>query len=206
MIVVHHLADSHSQRILWLLEELDVPYDIKRYQRDPVTGLAPAEFKAIHPIGMSSVITDNGKVAAGSGAIINYILREYAGGRLQPDTAEGAFDDYAYWMHAADASAMPALVIRLNVAQVDPNASVLTRLDAEITNYLEYMEEKLEGRDYLLGGGLTVADIQISAFGELANALIGVAKFPNVAAWINRFRVRPAYQRGLIYGESGDPA
>ena len=134
MFVVHYLANSHSQRILWLLEELDIPYDTRRYQREPETGLAPPEFKATHPLGMSSVITDNGKVAAGSGAIINYILREYAGGRLQPDTAEGSFDDYAYSMHAADASAMPAHVIRLNVAQVDANASVLTRLDAEITD------------------------------------------------------------------------
>jgi glutathione S-transferase len=200
MITVHHLNDSRSQRILWLLEELGVPYDIKKYERDPNTRAAPPELKAVHPLGKSPVITDDGRVVAESGAIIDYILRKYGEGRLQPDTSEGAFEDYVYWIHAAEASAMPALIVRINVARVDPQASVLPRLDSEITNQLSLIESALEGKDYLIGGGLTAADIQLSFVGELAGARFGLEKYPRIAAWVKRFQSRPAYRAALDRG------
>jgi glutathione S-transferase len=200
MITVHHLNDSRSQRILWLLEELGVPYQIKKYERDPKTRAAPPELKEIHPLGKSPFITDDGLVIAESGAIMDYILRTYGDGRLQADTAEGGFQDYVYWMHAAEGSAMPALIIRINVAQVDPNASVLPRLDEEIANQLKLVESALDGQDYLIGCGLTAADIQMSFVGELAEARFGIRAYPNVATWIMRFQARPAYKAALQRG------
>jgi glutathione S-transferase len=200
MIVVHHLNDSRSQRILWLLEELGLPYEVRKYQRDPKTGAAPPELKAIHPLGKSPVIMDGARAIAESGAIFDYILRNYGGGRLQADTSEGAYDDYIYWMYAAEGSAMPALAIRINVAQVDPNATVLPKLDQEIANQLGQIESGLDGRDYLIGCGLTAADIQMSFVAELAAARFGIGKYPNIAAWIKRFQARPAYQAALARG------
>jgi glutathione S-transferase len=175
MIVVHHLNDSRSQRILWLLEELCVPYEIKKYQRDPKTRAAPRELKSVHPLGKSPVITDGGDAIAESGAIIDYILRRYSDGRLQPNTSEDNYNDYVYWMHAAEGSAMPALIIRINVARVDPNAAALPKLDEEIANQLRFLESALGGRDYIIGDVLTAADIQMSFVGELAAARFGIA-------------------------------
>src|ERR1700722_13338075 len=106
MIVVHHLNDSRSQRILWLLEELQIPYDIRHYQRDAVTRLAPPELKAIHPLGKSPLITDDGRVIIDPGAIIYSITRRHGGGRLQPDPTTAAYDDYLQWLHFAEGSAM----------------------------------------------------------------------------------------------------
>jgi glutathione S-transferase len=200
MIVVHHLNDSRSQRILWLLEELGVPYEVKKYERDAKTRAAPPELKAIHPLGKSPVISDGDRVVAESGAIIEYILRAYGNGRLQADTAEGGFDDYVYWMHAAEGSMMPALIIRINVARVDPSSHILPRLDEDIANHLKLVESTLEGQDFLIGCGLTAADIQMSFVGELAAARFGVTDYPNIAAWVKRFQARPAYQAALKRG------
>ena len=112
MIIVHHLNDSRSQRILWLLEELNLPYEIRQYQRDPVTRVAPPELKAVHALGKSPVITDDGRVVAESGAIIEYILRHHGGGRLHPDASSAAYDESLQWLHYAEGSAMPALIVR----------------------------------------------------------------------------------------------
>jgi glutathione S-transferase len=117
MIVVHHLNDSRSQRILWLLEELQLPYEIKRYQRDARTRLAPPELKAVHPLGKSPVITDDGRVVAESGAIVDYIIRRHGGGRLQPEPASAAYDDYVQWLHFAEGSAMLPLLLKLYTAR-----------------------------------------------------------------------------------------
>jgi glutathione S-transferase len=114
VIVVHHLNDSSSQRILWLLEELDVPYEVKCYQRDARTRRAPPELKVIHLLGKSPVITDDGKVVAESGTIIDYILRRHGHGRLRPGPASTSYDDYVHWMHYAEGSAMPALIVSRN--------------------------------------------------------------------------------------------
>ncbi len=201
MIIVHHLDDSRSQRILWLLEELGLPYEIKQHKRDPQTRLAPPELKKVHPLGKSPVIEDDGGVLAESGAIVDHILRRYGNGRLQPAISNPQYDDYVHWMHYAEGSAMPALIIRINVARVgDAAAPMLPRLDAEIALQLHYIYSALAGRPYILGNELTAADIQLSFVGELAAARFGITNYSNVGAWIRRFQARPAYQTALSRG------
>ena len=201
MIIVHHLDDSRSQRILWLLEELGLPYEIKQHKRDPQTRLAPPELKKVHPLGKSPVIEDDGGVVAESGAIVDHILRRYGNGRLQPAISDPQYDDYVHWMHYAEGSAMPALIIRINVARVgDAAAPMLPRLDAEIALQLHYIDSALAGRPYILGNELTAADIQLSFVGELAAARFGITNYSNVGAWIKRFQARPAYQTALSRG------
>jgi glutathione S-transferase len=201
VIIVHHLDDSRSQRILWLLEELGLPYEIKQHKRDPQTRLAPPELKKVHPLGKSPVIEDDGGVVAESGAIVDHILRRYGNGRLQPAISDPQYDDYVHWMHYAEGSAMPALIIRINVARVgDAAALMLPRLDAEIALQLHYIDSALAGRPYILGNELTAADIQLSFVGELAAARFGITNYLNVGAWIKRFQARPAYQTALSRG------
>jgi glutathione S-transferase len=203
MIIVHHLYDSRSQRILWLLEELDVPYEIKRYQRDAQTRLAPPELKAVHPLGKSPVIidTDNGRVIAESGAIIDYILRHHGNGRLQPNPTSAAYDDYVHWLHYAEGSAMPALILKITVSRLgDAAASLRPHLDSEVSSHLGYINDNLEGRNYLLGDELTAADIQLSFVGELASARMDISAYPNIRAWMKRFQARPAYKAALERG------
>jgi glutathione S-transferase len=201
VIIVHHLDDSRSQRILWLLEELGLPYEIKQHKRDPQTRLAPPELKKVHPLGKSPVIEDDGGVVAESGAIVDHILRRYGNGRLQPAISDPQYDDYVHWMHYAEGSAMPALIIRINVARVgDAAAPMLPRLDAEIALQLHYIDSALAGRPYILGNELTAADIQLSFVGELAAARFGITDYSNVGAWIKRFQARPAYQTALSRG------
>ena len=201
MIIVHHLNDSRSQRILWLLEELGLTYDIQRYRRDAQTRLAPPELKAVHPLGKSPVISDDGRVIIESGAIIDYIIRHHGGGRLQPDPASPAYDDYAQWLHFAEGSAMLPLLLKLYVSRLGDAASPLTpRIESEIANHLGYMDASLAGRDYLLGSELTGADIQLSFVGEIAGARANRAAYPNVDAWVKRFQARPAYQAALTRG------
>lgn len=201
MIIVHHLNDSRSQRILWLLEELKIPYEIKRYQRDEQTRFAPPELKAVHPLGKSPVITDAGRVIIESGAIIDYIIRRHGAGRLQPDPASPAFDDYVQWLHYAEGSAMLPLLLKLYVSRLgEAGAPLGPRIESEIANHLGYVNAALAGRDYLLGGELTGADIQMSFVGEVAGARANRAEFPHLDAWVRRFQERPAYRAALSRG------
>jgi glutathione S-transferase len=203
MIVVHHLNDSRSQRILWLLEELALPYEIKRYQRDPKTRLAPPELKAIHPVGKSPVITDGAMTVYESGAIIDYIIRRHAGGRLQPDPATPAYDAYVQWLHYAEGSAMLPLMLNLYVSRLGEAGAPLTpRIESEIANHLGYLDGHLKGRSFLMGDEFTGADIQMSFIGEIAEAYGKRAAFPNLDAWVKRLHGRPAYQKAL---EKGGP-
>jgi glutathione S-transferase len=201
MITVHHLDDSRSQRILWLLEELGLSYDITQHKRDPNTRLAPSELRKIHPLGKSPAIENDGRVVAESGAIIDYILRKFGNGRLQPSPSDIHYDDYVHWMHYAEGSAMPALIIRINVARIGEAASpTLPRLDSEIALHLEYLNNALDGRPYIVGDQLTAADIQLSFVGELAAARFGIFRYPNIEAWVHRFQARPAYKAALAKG------
>src|ERR1700743_1888209 len=145
--VVHHLDDSRSQRILWLLEELGLPYEIRQHKRDPKTRLAPPELKQVHPLGKSPVLEDEGKVISESGAIIDYVLSNSGNGRLAPDPTDPHYDYYMHWMHYAEGSGMPALIIRINVARVgDAAAQALPRLDEEVALQLSYLDCALRGR------------------------------------------------------------
>src|SRR4051812_42279999 len=163
MIVVHHLNDSRSQRILWLLEELGVPYEIKRYQRDATTRLAPPELKAVHPLGKSPVITDGDRVVHESGAIIDYIVRRHGGGRLAPALGSDAYETYLQWLHYAEGSAMLPLLLNMYVARLgEAGAPLHPRIQSEIANHLGFTDASLAGRDWLLGSELSAADIQMS--------------------------------------------
>ena len=202
MIVVHHLNDSRSQRILWLLEELGLPYEIKRYQRLP-TRLAPPELAAIHPVGKSPVITVEGKTIFESGAIIDYIIRRHAGGRLQPNPATPAYDDYQMWMHYAEGSAMLPLMLHLYVSRLGEGGAPLTpRIESEIANHLGYLDSHLKDRKFLLGDEFSGADVQMSFIPEIAEVYGKRAPFPNLDAWIKRLHARPAYKAAL---EKGGP-
>jgi glutathione S-transferase len=183
MIVVHHLNDSRSQRILWLLEELGIAYEIRSYQRDPTTRLAPPALKAVHPLGKSPVITDGGRVIIESGAIIDYLIRRHGQGRLQPDPATPTYDDYVQWLHFAEGSAMLPLLLKLYVSRLGPAAAPLEpRIESEIASHLGYIDSALTGRDYLLGSALSGADIQLSFVGEIAGARADRAAYPQLDA------------------------
>jgi glutathione S-transferase len=201
VIIVHHLDDSRSQRILWLLEELWLPYEIRQHKRDPETRLAPPELKQIHALGKSPVIEDNGKVIAESGAIMDYVLRHYGDGQLAPSPSDPDYDDYIHWMHYAEGSGMPALIIRINVARVgEAAAPALPRLDGEIALQLSYLDGALKDHPYILGEAFSAADIQLSFIGELAGARFGIDSYPHIKAWVHRFQARPAYQAALTKG------
>ena len=199
MIVVHHLNDSRSQRVLWLLEELGLNYEIKFYQRDATTRLAPPELQAIHPLGKSPVITDEGQTVHESGAIIDYLIRQHGGGRLQPSTGWPEFEAYQQWLHYAEGSAMLPLMLKLYVGRLgDAGAPLKPRISSELANHLGYVNHALEGRQWLVGSDLTGADIQMSFVGEAARELR--AEYPNIQAWVKRFQARPAYRKALERG------
>lgn len=201
MIVVHHLNDSRSQRILWLLEELKLPYEIKRYQRNAQTRLAPPELKAVHPLGKSPVISDGGRVIGESGAIIDYIIRHHGNGRLQPAPASPAYDEYVQWLHYAEGSAMLPLMLNLYAGRLgEAKAPLMPRIESEIANHLGYVDGALKGRSYLLGNELTGADIQMSFVGEVAGAFGKRGAYPDLDAWMKRLHARPAYQAALERG------
>jgi len=199
MLVVHHLNESRSQRILWLLEELGLPYEIAHYQRDATTRLAPAELKAVHPLGKSPVITDNGRTIIESGAIVDYLIRHYGGGRLQPAADTPAYDDYQQWLHYSEGSAMLPLLLKLYVGRLgDAGAPLAPRIEGEIGNHMGFVDQYLATRQWLVGDSLSGADIQMSFVGEAMRGLR--AKFPHIDAWVKRFQARPAYRKALERG------
>lgn len=201
MITVHHLNESRSQRILWLLEELGVPYDIQFYRRDAHSRQAPAELQQVHPLGKSPVITDDGRAIAESGAIIDYIVRHYGKGRLRPDPESPDYDDYVHWLHYAEGSASLPFVILPIANSFGKMATPLhRRVDHELALNLGYINERLRGRDFLLGGALTAADVQMSFVGELAATFTDISNLPDLAAWVARFQARPAYRKAIERG------
>lgn len=200
MIVVHHLNDSRSQRILWLLEELGVPYEIKRYERDAQTRLAPPELKAVHPLGKSPVITDGERVVHESGAIIDYLIRRHGGGRLAPALGSDAYEAYLQWLHYAEGSAMLPLLLFMYVSRLgEAGAPLHPRIESEIANHMGYVDGALDGRDWLMGD-FTAADVQMSFVGEVLGAFRRLESYPHIGAWVKRFQARPAYRAALEKG------
>ena len=211
MILVHHLNNSRSQRILWLLEELGLDYEIKKYQRDPKTMLAPPELKAVHPLGKSPVISDNGTVVAESGAIVEYLV-----GRLapKPDTPERL--RYTYFLHFAEGSAMPPLLMKLVFDRIEhgpmpffarPIARAIARkvkdgfIMPNIRSQLDFLEAELGKSTWFAGEEFSAADIQMSFALEAAGARGGLdANYPKLAGFLERIHARPAYQRALERG------
>jgi len=199
MIIVHHLNDSRSQRVLWLLEELGLPYEIRHYRRDALTRLAPPELKAVHPLGKSPVVEADGMTLIESGAIIDTLIRRHGGTALQPDPDSRDYELYQQWLHYAEGSAMLPLLLKLYVGRLgEAGAPLAPRIDSELANHLGYVDRSLQGRDWLLGTMFSGADIQMSFVGEAARSLR--ASYPHLDAWVRRFQQRPAYQRALERG------
>ena len=201
MLVVHHLNDSRSQRVLWLLEELELAYRIEHYQRDATTRFAPPQLKAVHPLGKSPVLVDGERTVIESGAIVDYLIRRHGQGRLQPAAESADFDTYQQWLHFAEGSAMLPLLLKLYVSRLgEAGAPLSPRIESEIANHLGYIDQSLQGRDWLVGDSISGADIQLSFVGEVAGARGNRERYPNVEAWVKRFQQRPAYRRALQRG------
>ena len=216
MILVHHLNNSRSQRVLWLLEELGLAYDIKHYQRDPDTMLAPPSLRQVHPLGKSPVITDGEFTLAESGAIIEYLVDRYGAGRFVPPAGSPERLRYVYWLHYAEGSAMPVLLLKLIFDRI-PKApmpffvrpiakgiasKVMTGfIEPRLKLHLDYMEGELGKSTWFAGNEFTAADIQMSFPLEAATARGGLdAARPRLMAFLERIHARPAYQRALERG------
>ncbi len=215
-IVLHHLNNSRSQRILWLLEELGLPYEVKRYQRDAQTMLAPPELRAVHPLGKSPVITDGELTLAESGAIIEYLVGKYGDGALAPAPGTPERLRYTYWLHYAEGSAMPPLLLKLVFDRVEsapmpffarPIEKAIARkakggfIEPNLRTHLGYIESELAARPWFAGGSFTAADIQMSFPLEAAAARGGLdERYPNLSGFLGRIHARPAYRRALERG------
>jgi glutathione S-transferase len=219
MIIVHHLNNSRSQRILWLLEELGLEYEIKPYQRDPKTMLAPPELRAVHPLGKSPVVTDGDQTLAESGAIIEHLSDRYGAGRLAPAFGSPERVRYLYWLHFAEGSAQPPLLLKLLFDRIKQKSPVLVRpiaraiadkaLDTfvlpNIERNLNFMESELGRTDWFAGNAFTSADIQMSFPLEAARMRGGLdEKRPRLMAWLERIHARPAYRKALERGGKYD--
>jgi len=199
MIQVHHLNNSRSQRILWLLEELGLDYEIVAYRRDPVTNLAPPELKRIHPLGKSPVLVDDGKIVIESGAIVDYLIQMYGQGRLMPVVGSADWVQYIQWLQFAEGSAMLPLILGLYCGRIgEAAAPVLPRIKSEVANHLGYLDGALEGRDFLVGAELSGADIQTSFVLEAARGAL--ADYPNLVRYLAGLQARPAYRRAVERG------
>jgi glutathione S-transferase len=215
MIVVHHLDNSRSQRILWMLEELGLDYEIKRYERDPATMLAPASLRAVHPLGKSPVLTDGDKTLAESGAIIEYLASTYGGGKLAPPLGTPEHLRYSYFLHYAEGSLMPILFLKLVFTRLPARMPALLRpvarmisggadkvlIAPQLTNHLPFLEGELASRDWFAGNAISGADIQMSFPLEAATTRAGLdSRYPKLQAFLARIHARPAYQRAVERG------
>lgn len=221
MITVHHLNNSRSQRVLWMLEELGLDYRIERYERDPETMLAPASLKKVHPLGKSPVITDGDLTIAESGAIIEYLAHTYARETMLPKPGTQAWLDCSYWLHYAEGSLMPPLVMRLVFEKIRtspmpffirPVAKGIAAktnqmfIGPQIRTHMDFVESHLADRTWFLGDRLSAADIQMSfpLEASVARGVVEKKSRPNIVAWVERVHGRPAYQRALEKGGEYD--
>ena len=217
MITVHHLNNSRSQRVLWLLEELGVGYVVQRYERDPKTMLAPASLRAVHPLGKAPVITENGVTIAESGAIIDYLIERHGGGRLIPPVGTPDRLRYTYWLHFAEGSAMPPLLLSLLFGRLPGQSPLFVRpvtraiskkvlqayVEPQLKLQRDFMEGELTKSSWFAGEEFSAADIQMSFVVEASAARGGLdPSRPKLMAWLERIHARPAYGRAL---EKGGP-
>ena len=216
MIIVHHLENSRSQRIVWLLEELGIDYEIRRYGRDKQTGLAPPELLEVHPLGKAPVITDGDRTVAESGAIIEYLMYEYDDGRLRPQDGTDERLAYNYWLHYAEGTFAPLMILSLVLSRIEeapmpfflrPVAKGIAQkvrdayLDANVRRNLEFMNATLKDSRWFCGNVFTAADVQMSFALEAAEARTTLTdEYPHLAAFLETIRARPAYQRALDKG------
>jgi glutathione S-transferase len=201
MLTIHHLSNSRSQKILWLAEELGIAYELKLYMRDPQTLSAPAEMKALHPLGTSPLITDNGYTYSETGAIMDYILRHYGEGRLQPDADSVEFDQFMEWMHYAEGSAMLPMLVLIYANYTGSATTALNDvMQQQIAKHMGYIENALAGVDYLVNNCFSAADIHVSFVGQTGHQYTDMSAYPNITAWIARLEARPAYQQAQQKG------
>ena len=201
MIKVHHLNESRSQRILWLLEELGVPYEIVRYQRNAETRLAPPELSAIRPLGKSPVMEDGAVKIAESGAIVEYLCAQYADGKfaIAPDSTD--WPAYIEWLHYSEGSAMLPLMLNMYVGRLgEAGAPLHPRIESEIKNHAGYVDGALQARQFFLADRLTGADVQMSFVPEVLRAFGKLKDYPALDAWIDRMHARPAWKRAIEKG------
>jgi glutathione S-transferase len=216
MLIVHHLNNSRSQRVLWLLQELEIPHVVKYYHCNAKTMAAPPELLAVHPLGKSPVITDDSITVAETGAIVEYLLLKYGNGRMVPEAGTPDRLRYTYWLHFAEGSAMPPLVMTLlftempkqmpallrPVARLIGNAVQTSYLRPQIDRQLSLMEAELERSAWFAGPGITAADVMMSFPVEAAASRVGLGERTKLSAWLAAIHARPAYQRAL---EEGGP-
>ncbi len=215
MLTLHHLENSRSHRILWLLEELGVKYEMKFYERDPATKMAPPELREIHPLGKAPVVTDGDNTLAESAAIIEYIVDRYGEGRLRPETDTPEYLRYQYWMHYAEGSAMTPILLKVILGEFARQAPLVARpvmklvanmadkeyLDGQLALHMKYWEGELEDRSYFVADEFTAADIQMIY--PLEGALAATAtpeEYPNLLDLVERLRGREAYQKAVEVG------
>ena len=216
MITVHHLNNSRSQRVLWLLEELGVPYEIQKYQRDAKTMLAPPELLKVHPLGKSPVITDDATTVAESGAIIEYLLERYGAGRLEPARGSPERLRFTYWLHFAEGSAMAPLLMKLVFDRIEtspmpffakPIARGISRkvktamVEPNLKRHLDHMERELTKSEWFAGDEFSAADIQMSFPVEASAQRAGLdASRPKLMTFLKKIHARPAFRRALERG------
>lgn len=200
-IIVHHLENSRSQRVLWMLEELGLPYEVKRYERDRKTMLAPPELKRVHPLGKSPVIEDGGRVVAETGAIAEYLV-DKAGGKLGPPEGEDAALRYRFWLHYAEGSLMPPLLLKLVLSKVPlMGKPAMKRIQPMIDVHLDYVENELASREWFAGDAFSAADVMMSFPLEAARSRAGLDESrPATIAWLEKIHARPAYAAALAAG------
>jgi glutathione S-transferase len=200
-VIVHHLENSRSQRVLWLLEELALPYRVQRYARDPRTMLAPPELRRVHPLGKSPVIEDEGRTLAETGAIVNYLVNQAEGRLGPPDTLDGALR-YLHFVHYAEGSLMPPLFVKLVLGRVPLFGRMAQkRFQPMIDVHLDFVEAELAARPWFAGDDFTAADVMMSFPLEAAVARAGATEGrPHIAAWLEKIHARPAYAAALAAG------
>ena len=205
-LIVHHLNNSRSQRILWLLEEIGAPYEIRYYDRDPVTNLAPPELLSVHPLGKSPVIEDSGRVITESGAITEYLCERHGGGHLVPQRGTDDHISHLEWLHFAEGSAMTPILLRIYTARIGPAAAVIEqRITQQLDAHFSYMESRLRPSGHFIGDSLSAADIMLSFPAEIAIMQGMAPRYPKLAAFVNMCHDRPAWRRarekgGAYYG------
>lgn len=205
MIKVHHLEQSRSFRVLWLLEELGLPYDLVEYARHPTTRLAPPELERINALGKSPVIEDDALTLFESGAIIDYLIRRHGGGRFAPDPASADYDRYQVWLHYAEGSAMLPVMLNLYVITRGAETPPLrARLDDELTRHRDFVAAALARSNYLVGDQPTGADINMAMAAEWLDAAAPGASSPAIQRWLAQLKDRPAYRAAIQRG--GDPS
>ena len=216
MITVHHLEKSRSQRVLWLLEELGVPYELKTYERNAQTFLAPPELKKVHPLGKSPIVVDGDQTLVESAAILEYLVETYGNGKLIPAAGTPERLKYRYWLHYAEGSAMSPLLMRLvfdtvkrkapwpvrPIAKAIANQVMSSFIQPNLETHFNWVESQLEKSPWFAGDELTAADVQMSYPIEASFARGGLPERPKTRAWLDKVHARPAYQRGL---EKGGP-